>query len=195
MTPRTRPEESSDHRGSRDERPSTLQITVIPGPRTPGIRDRIADLRPKLSRRVTIALVVALAVAVVAVILVAVAPGGHAPVRQPAHPVAPLGITGPEDPIAQAYRSPLRCLIMTVAATDPTYVRAVLNRANTCSRTSAWVTAILHQVDGMWRPVLVGTEHRCPVALIPAAVQAQLGVCPLRDRIAAIGRESPAPGG
>ncbi len=183
--------------------PSTLQITVVPGPRGPGVRERIAAIRPRANPRVTLALAVAVAVAVAGAvaIVVAVAPGGHAPVGlrpaayppvpQTPNPVAPLGITGPEDPIAQANRYPLRCLVMTVSADDPTYIRAVLNRASTCSRYSAWVTAILHQVDGMWRPVLVETAHSCPVTLIPAAVRVQLGVCARSGPVSVTARESP----
>lgn len=82
------------------------------------------------------------------------------------------------DPIAAAYRHPLRCLTFTVSAADPAYARAQLDRAGRCALYTGWVPTIFRRVDGGWRAVLEEADYSCPVASLPAVVQAQLGVCP-----------------
>ncbi|MBV9048391.1 MAG: hypothetical protein JOY58_08990 [Solirubrobacterales bacterium] len=121
---------------------------------------------------------IAAAVALVAVAALAsgMLTGHRSSAREGAAAARPRTI-GP-DRIEAASRYPLRCLRVTSAVDDPDYARAELDRASACRRDSAWVTAILHHVDGGWRPVLVGTAYTCPVRSLPAAVQAELAVCP-----------------
>jgi hypothetical protein len=181
-------------------RPSTLEVTVVPGPRKPGVSERIAQGWRAIHPRTGVALGIAVALALAGVgaaIVVTASPAAHKPAPAPrvAASAAPLGITGPEDPIAQANRSPLRCLIITAAAGNPTYLRADLNRASPCSRYSAWVTAVLHEVDGIWRPVLV-EGAACRATSIPAVVLAELDVCRSSDaHVAVAGRGSSRPSG
>jgi hypothetical protein len=85
---------------------------------------------------------------------------------------------GPQAAVAAAYRYPVNCLTVTIATSDPTYARAELDRASPCWRYGAYVTVIFHRVAGRWREVLDSARYSCPVASLPAVVQAQLGVCP-----------------
>jgi hypothetical protein len=106
-------------------RPSTLEVTVVPGPRKSGIPERIAQVRRAIGPRAGLALGVTVALVLAAVgtaIVVTGSPAAHepAPRRPAAMSAVPLGITGAEDPIEQANRFPLRCLIITAAAGDPT---------------------------------------------------------------------------
>lgn len=162
-------------------RPSTLEVTVVPGPRKPGIPERIAESRRAIHPRTGVALVVAVVfvlAGVAAALVVTGSPAAREPLAaRPAGPTpVPLGITGAGDPIEQANRFPLRCLIITAAAGYPAYLRADLNRASSCSRYSAWVTAVLHEVGGIWKPVLVDGAS-CRATSIPAVVLAELAVC------------------
>lgn len=142
-----------------------LAISVTPGPRA---RRR----RPLL----------AMAVALLALggVALTMARGerrqlaGTQSLREP-HSVGP-------DRIAADYRYPFRCIVMTVAASDPSYVRADLDRASTCARDAAWTSTIFHRVDGTWRTVIVMAGHTCPVHALPQRVQVELGVCPQKHR-------------
>lgn len=80
--------------------------------------------------------------------------------------------------VAAAYGYPSRCLIVTIPAADPTYARADFDRRAPCGRYDGDVTAIFHRAGRAWRPVLVTTEYRCPVAPLPVTVQTALDVCP-----------------
>ncbi len=80
--------------------------------------------------------------------------------------------------VAAAYRYPLHCLSVVTAASDPTYARAELDRASPCWRYGGYVTAIFHRAGGAWRLVLDAGSYTCPLASLPAVVQAQLALCP-----------------
>jgi hypothetical protein len=128
----------------------------------------------------------AAAVATMAVVALALAGGGSgvrggARTATPAVPIPAGGIprwgAGP-DPIEAANRSPLRCVRVVIAAGDPSYGRAELDRAANCWRGAAWVTTILHRVDGTWRPVLVEDGDACGAAAsLPRVVRTELRVC------------------
>jgi hypothetical protein len=141
--------------------PSRVEITILTSPRGPG---------PRLS--VVVAAAVTVAIAAAATIILA-PQHGHRPHSLVA--VTPRS-AGP-DPIAPAYRYPFRCLTFTVAASDPAYARVALGRAGACRTAAHWVPAIMHRVDGRWHPVLVLGTQPCPATTLPAAVQAELGVC------------------
>lgn len=82
------------------------------------------------------------------------------------------------DPIAAAFRGPLRCLRLTFAPGDATYVRAESGHGRGCLRFPPSTTAILHEVGGEWRSVLDTSSYSCPVQSLPAVVETELGVCP-----------------
>ena len=83
---------------------------------------------------------------------------------------------GPEG-VAAAYGHPLRCLSITILATNRTYARADFNHLIGCGRYTWYPTAIFHYASGRWRPVLDAISYACPVASMPRRVQTELGVC------------------
>lgn len=90
---------------------------------------------------------------------------------------APAGVAAA---IAAAYHYPRACLNVTIAAGDPSYARARLDRASPCWRYGVYVTAIFHRVGGAWQQVLDANSYPCPVSWLPPVVQTQLSVCPGR---------------
>lgn len=79
--------------------------------------------------------------------------------------------------VAAAYGYPLRCLTVTILATDRTYARADFNHLTTCGRYTGYPTAIFHYGSGAWRTVLDAVAYFCPVDSLPTVVQTDLGVC------------------
>jgi hypothetical protein len=148
--------------GGVEEPPSEVQITVL--------AERDAP-RPRVR---SVALLVAASAVLGAVVAIAGSPGIR-PQRVPAAARAdgPLGV-------AAAYGYPLRCLSVTIAATDPSYARADFDHAVSCGRYDGYSTAIFHRIDDVWRPVLDAINYSCPVAVVPSSVQSELGVCPAR---------------
>lgn len=157
-----------------DARISELRVTVVPDPGGHALRKRLVQMRVAKSAGLVAGLAVALAA--VGAIVVGALPSQRtaaphaAPVTQP-HRAGPAGV-------AVAYQYPFRCLSVTISAIDPSYARAELDRASPCWRYGAYSIAVFHRVHGAWRTVLDASSYSCPVASLPAAVQAQLGVCP-----------------
>ena len=152
--------------------PSSVQVTVVPEiDREPRLR-RLAGRAP--ARRYLSA-GLAVAAAAVATVGTAVSEGGRSHAARSAG-VPGARIDGPAG-VAAAYQYPLGCLSVTVDAADRAYARAWLDRASPCWRYGAYVTAIFHRVDGTWQIILNTTTYSCPVASLPAVVQAQLSVC------------------
>lgn len=79
--------------------------------------------------------------------------------------------------VAAAYGRPLGCLEITILPTAPSYARADFDHRTPCGRYTGDPTAIFHYVAGGWRAVLDAVDYACPVPSLPAAVQAELGVC------------------
>jgi hypothetical protein len=161
-----------DQSGRLTQTPSSVQVTVLPGPRGRG--------RPRIRRTSIIAhaLVIAgvvLLVVTIAAIVADALRGDRA--SGPPEPSALARIPGPAG-VAAAYGYPRRCLSVTISTTDPAYARADFNRGTQCGRFHLYVTAIFRRVDGAWRRALVSVGYSCPVASLPRAVQAQLAVCP-----------------
>lgn len=95
--------------------------------------------------------------------------------------------------VAAAYGYPLRCLSITILATDQAYARADFNHLRPCGRFTGYSTAIFHRVMGAWRPVLDAAGYVCPVASLPVDVQTELGVCLPADQPAPRAQLSPRP--
>jgi hypothetical protein len=147
-----------------------VEIAELPEPGVRAARERIAAIQ--ITRRrgmLALALLVAVLGAAVAQL-----PGGRVGERRgvsaSAHESGPAGV-------AAAYGYPLRCLSVTILATDRTYARADFNHMSACGRYTWYPTAIFHRVAGAWRPVLDAVNYRCPLDSVPAAVQTRLGVC------------------
>ena len=83
------------------------------------------------------------------------------------------------DGVAAVYGYPLRCLSVTILATNRTYARADFNHLSRCGRYTWYPTAIFHYASGRWRTVLDAINYVCPVASLPRPVQTDLGVCDL----------------
>jgi hypothetical protein len=185
-------------------RPTTVRITVVPGPgRRAGLR---ASGLPRSSSRQVVLVAVALlaAVAVAAAVAAAVyAPygSGHAGAprvawvqpgmggeelasqalaRQLAAVVSagPLSAQMGTDQLAaeaEAYRFPLGCLSITLSRGAPPVAPGV--RSGPCWRYGVYMTAILHRIDGAWRLALEVRSPSCPRVSLPASVRNDVVVC------------------
>ena len=80
--------------------------------------------------------------------------------------------------VAAAYGFPVGCLSITLARSDPRYARADFDHATPCGRYAGSTSAIFERSHGAWRVLLISPSYSCPVASLPAAVQAELAVCP-----------------
>ncbi len=155
-------EETSDRWDAPADAPSEPQITVTFFPRASHhlIRQRLASIRVLADRRALVALVLG-AAALAAITEGALpaartsAPSGArarqardaAPAPRPAPDAGPAGI-------AAAYGPPVRCLSITIAANNPTYARAHVDRRSACARYHGYVNASFHWIGGAWRLVL-----------------------------------------
>jgi hypothetical protein len=162
------------------ERASVVRIMVVPGPRG-SLCERVVRIRHPARRPLLIGLgaAVTLAAAVAGVVSIVVVGSPVARVSAPAHAgAAPISGPGPDDPVEAVYRAPFRCVRVIVAAGDPTYARAEVDRAGSCWRDAAWATTILHKIRGVWRSVMLEGSGFCSARSLPAVVRAELGVCP-----------------
>ncbi len=124
------------------------------------------------------AVCVAVALAAAAAPSIFTDPGRRTTTARPAAVRAAQATSPVLDPIAAAFRGPLRCLRLTFAPGDAAYARVAAGHGLGCLRFPASTIAILRQVGGEWRPVLDSSSYSCPVTSLPAVVQAELGVCP-----------------
>jgi hypothetical protein len=158
--------------------PSDVRVTVLQDPGDRRLWGRLPQRRGIRIPGRAYALFVAAAVVAVGVILTTTSFGGDATASRGANVRAHDG--GPTG-VAAAYGYPSRCLSVTIAASDSAFARADFNHGSPCGRYGD-PTAIFHVVDGAWRPVLEAVTYPCPAVGIPAAVQRELGVCPLLTR-------------
>lgn len=155
------------------EPPWDVRITVMPGPRGPTLRQRIAHIR--IVRRAGVIAPLMMTTGAVGTMVVLALGGGHSSASNSmtalTHDPGALGV-------AAAYGYPPRCLSVTIPADHPSYARADFDRATLCGRYAGYPTAIFRRVDGAWRAVLDAISYSCPVASLPPTVQAELAVCP-----------------
>jgi len=181
--------------------PSSVRVTVVPGPRghqptRPG-HERGGTSRVRIGWPLVIASVVAVlaAGAIAAVALrggrqISTAPARNADVGTAATPATVLATEGRTagNPaavaateaataevarIAAAYRYPLGCLGITLSADRS----AMLGRHSPCWRYGVYITAVLRQVNGVWRLMLQATSPRCPAVPLPTVVRSALISC------------------
>lgn len=148
-----------------------VEMTGLPNPDARPLRERIAAI-PKVARW---AAAVALALSVASLAMAVTLPGDRDGDR---HAVSALARASGPAGVAAAYGYPLRCLSITVLASDQRYARADFNRMSPCGRFIGYSTAIFHRVMGAWRPALEAVGYACPVVSLPVNVQKRLGVCP-----------------
>jgi hypothetical protein len=156
--------------GSPLDAPSNVRVTVVPAPRAHH------PVRPARDRRVTSrvgvgwTLLVASVVVVAAGAIIAVASRDRRPAVSAA---AARPIDAGAARIAAAYRYPLGCLDITLSADRS----SMLGRHSPCWRYGVYVTAVLRQVNGVWRLMLEATSPRCPAARLPDIVRSALITC------------------
>jgi hypothetical protein len=97
--------------------------------------------------------------------------GGPRPVGSPA-PAIEANAAGVAR-LAAAYRYPLGCLGITLSSDRS----SMLGRHSPCWRYGVYVTAVLRQVNGVWRLMLEATSPRCPGVPLPDSVRSDLITC------------------
>ena len=139
-------------------------MTVTVAPREP-VRSRLANpprgARPRRLWAVVLAALAVLGASLAAVLVGSSSRTGAPPAAAATRPASPAAAIRPATPpeateIAAAYGYPLRCLQITIAAADPAYARAHLDRtsAGGCGRDRGYLNASFHRVDGTWRLIL-----------------------------------------
>ncbi len=165
--------------------PREVHVTLLPNPDAEPLLERVRLPPPA---RAGLKVVIGLLAAGLAAFVATGLPGDRAtraPPRAAASTRSPIfrhtaaAARRPGAPgVAASYGYPLACLSVTIDQADRAYARADFNHGSECGRYDGDVTAIFHRVDGVWRPMLDATGYSCPNALLSAAVQAALDVCP-----------------
>jgi len=147
-----------------------VEIRVLGDPDARTFRERIVAIQKVTRWPAIVALVLLVAILAMAGTLLGGPDGARHVVSAMARERGPAGV-------AAACGYPLRCLSITILATDQTYARADFNHLRPCGRFTGYSTAIFHRVMGAWRPVLDAAGYVCPVGSLPVNVQTELGVC------------------
>ena len=165
-------DEAPDRSSESSDLPEVIlvEIRVLEDPDARTFRERIVAIQKVTRWPAIVALVLLAAILAMAGTL----PGGPDGAR---HVVSALTRERGPAGVAAAYGYPLRCLSITILATDQAYARADFNHLRPCGRFTGYSTAIFHRVLGAWRPVLDAAGYVCPVASLPVNVQTELGVC------------------
>ena len=187
--------------GSPLDAPSNVRVTVVPGARAHHPVRPVRDRRVAIRVGVGWPLLIASVVVVAAGAIIAVAsrdgrPAVRATAARPADAGAaatpatvraiegrtagsPSAVAATEAAtagvarIAAAYRYPLGCLGITLSADRS----SMLGRHSPCWRYGVYVTAVLRQVNGVWRLMLEATSPRCPAVPLPDIVRSALITC------------------
>ena len=163
------PHRTPDCWGSLADSPSEVQFTITTTANPRRVRGAIAARgAPAIVGILVLALVVAGAGVVVAV--------GALHGRSSAAPVAAAHMVAPR-PVEQAYRYPLGCLSVMIAATEHGHALAGLDHAGPCWRYGVFITVIFHRVDGVWMMGLEARSASCPPRSLPTLVRAHLADC------------------
>jgi hypothetical protein len=147
-----------------------VEIRVLEDPDARTFREPIVAIQKVTRWPATVALVLLAAILAMAGTPLGGPDGARHVVSALARERGPAGV-------AAAYGYPLRCLTITILATDQAYARTDFNHLRPCGRFTGYSTAIFHRVMGAWRPVLDAAGYVCPVASLPVNVQTELGVC------------------
>jgi hypothetical protein len=147
-----------------------VKVTVAPDYDARNVREHVAAFQEVTRWRAIVALALLVAILATAGTLLGDPDRGRHVVSALARESGPAGV-------AATYGYPLRCLSITILATDHSYARADFNHMSPCGRFTGYATAIFHRVMGAWRPALEALGYACPVASLPIDVQTELGVC------------------
>lgn len=142
-----------DRSGLLDDPPADVQITIVPGPRGPTLREWIADMRvaerlPHIQlphgagKRIGPAVAAAAAGALVA----AFSAGGGA--QAPGH--LRLRASGSVVGVVPIYGYPLGCLSVAIPLHDPRFARAEFDHALPCGRSHGHAVLARHRVALPW---------------------------------------------
>jgi hypothetical protein len=152
-------------RSPRPAEVTVISITVMEPPPGRGgrLRERLA--RITLRHRALTVVAIALALAIAASVAAAVRSGETT--RAAGAPSAHVS-RGERAAIGGAlgYPYPLRCVTITISASNPDYARADVESTNGCGRYRGYVNTSLHRVDGEWRLVLDEGQLFVPNALL-----------------------------
>jgi len=136
----------------------------VPGDDGQWLRRRLA--RVKIRHGARAALCVAFGLAALGTLIATALPSSSASRRGWAELThAPAAV---KTAIAAAfgYPYPLRCLTVTVSASDPDYARAFINRTDGCDLYHGYIDASFHRVAGAWRLVLDEGQLYVPNSLL-----------------------------
>lgn len=147
-----------------------VEIRVLGDPDARTIHERSVAIQTFTRWPAIVALVLLAAILAIAGTPLGGPNGARHVVNASTHERGPAGV-------AAAYGYPLRCLSITILATDQAYARADFNHLRPCGRFTGYSTAIFHRVMGAWRLELDAAGYHCPVASLPVNVQTELGVC------------------
>ena len=147
--------EETPERSTRPPEVVVISITVMDPPPVRGrpLRERLAGI--SVLRRALLAVAVVLALAALGAIVTNALQSSRTTPPAGARPAQQVQ-SGERAEIAGAlgYPYPLRCLTITISASNPDYARADVDRTNGCGRYRGYINASLHRVDGAWRLVL-----------------------------------------
>lgn len=180
--------EETPERPTRPPEVIVISITVMDPPPVQArpLRERLAGIGVPHGALTAVAVTLALA-ALGSIIMTAVLSSGA---RRSAGARRTERVEGGERAAiagALGYPYPLRCLTITISATNPDFARADVDRTNWCGRYHGYTNASLHRVDGAWRLVLdegqlfvpnsllsgsgaVGAAYRYPLGCLSAAI-------------------------
>jgi hypothetical protein len=79
----------------------------------------------------------------------------------------------------QLTRAQARCQVVTLSTANPAFAKLAWPRhlSARCRRVAANGVILEHHREGHWRLVADGSDFRCPVKGVPAAVARDLDVC------------------
>ena len=155
------PEHSSEFA---DVRVEAIAITVVPAVHGHSLRRRLA--RVKVRHQARVVLCAAFALAALGTLIAITWPSGSAGRRGS---VARYQARAPEKAAIAAafgYPYPLRCLTVTVSASDPDFARAFVDRTKGCGGYHGYISASFHRIDGAWRLMLDEGQLYVPNSLL-----------------------------
>jgi hypothetical protein len=161
--------EETAERSTRSPEAIVISITVMDPPPSRGRPFRKRPGHVSVLYRALTAVSAALALAALGAVITTALPTNRAtrPAGTPRAPQIPYGeraaIAG-----ALGYPYPLRCLTITISATNPDYARADVDRTNGCGRYRGYINASLRRADGTWRLVLDEGQLFVPNSLLSA---------------------------
>jgi hypothetical protein len=133
---------NDDRPGLLGEPPVAVRVTVIPGPRGPSMRERVADIH--VTRRALMLIGLVVVVAAIAALVVTVPLAGHETARSERAQVPEIGTAR----VAAAYGRPPRCSAGAMAPHHVSSESPVFDRAVWCLRYGDHAAASFYRFTG-----------------------------------------------